>query len=277
MQSQWFGLHTREFATVRCAEVVDDTRNNEQVGTLRESKESGAAAGNYEGAQKAKMDLKDFYDNECASLTRKVRHQYAEQLEDFEIQHIGKLANFNADCERRVQEYDAEGDKRLESFVEALADRKDKHMKQLEEVTEPKQPRWSPELQRLRKIHDALMNQTEYTQAHMRKQKMDELENAEKDQWKKIRDRKIAVLGEHFARKQQVETDNLKKRIAVGREELVKKQSKQLEQLQQTYQNIKRGILSNTKTAIHRAKTETSKAANGRNRCGTNTSVGLRP
>merc|ERR1739847_204183 len=117
------------------------------------------------------------------------------------------------------------------------------HMVKLRAETEPRYPRWSPEALRLRKTQELLVKQREYSQAHMRKQKAEELEELERAQWEQKREKKIKVLEEQFLAKQSHEFANAKKKIATARQELLTKQKREHGKLQFHYNNHKSQVL----------------------------------
>merc|ERR1712232_952991 len=98
--------------------------------------------------------------------------------------------------------------------------------------TEPRNPRWSPELLRLRKVQDILVKQCEYTQAHLRQQKIADMERQEKRKWEKARTKKIKALEATFLQNQRTTFNCAKEKVATARRDMVKKNQRGREQLQ---------------------------------------------
>lgn len=276
-QTQWHGLKKKEFEAVRCATVVGDLKEDQEVVSLHERKANSAASGNYLDAHAAKMSLKAHFEKECVKRKSNLIVHYKEDLENLDIQQLGILANFNADAERQLQEYDARAEESLKHFADVQKEAHAKYMEKIQAETLPLKPRWSPEVLKLRKVQGMLLKQCEYTQAHMRRVKADELEAAEKGQWEKQRNRKIKVFEEHFLEKQRDSLTNAKKKIASARQELINKQKRELERLHTYGNNHKTKVKSNHKVAVTRAGSETSNIAYARQLCGYCTSSGLRP
>jgi len=261
---QWHGLKGHEFEKSKCDMVVADVREEPHVQGLEERRTGAAASGDYLDAQRAKVDLKNYYSEECKKRAEKLNQQYEEDLERHEMEFTGKLTNFNADCERAIQEFDAQAEETLKTLGEKQEERHAEHMVKLRAETEPRYPRWSPEALRLRKTQELLVKQREYSQAHMRKQKAEELEELERAQWEQKREKKIKVLEEQFLAKQRHEFANAKKKIATARQELLTKQKREHAKLQFHYNNHKSQVLCNQKVAIRTAQKDTARVACGR-------------
>jgi len=261
---QWHGLKGHEFEQSKCCMVFADVQEDPHVQGLVEKRTAGADSGDYLDAQRAKVDLKNFYSNECKKRTETLNKQYEEDLERHEVEFTGKMTTFNADCERAIQELDAHAQETLKSLGEKQAERHAEHMVNLRAETEPRHVRWSPEALRLRKTQDLLVKQREYSQAHMRKQEAEKLEEIEKGEWEQIRDKKIKVLEEQFLAKQRQEFANAKKKVASARQELLTKQKREHAKLQFHYNNHKSQVACNQKMAIRRAQNDSGRVACGR-------------
>jgi len=276
-QTQWHGLHKKEYQAVRCCTVVGDLKADGDVASLQEKRLNGASSGEYLNAHSAKMGLKKRFEEECLQQKKNLETRYKEEYDAFDMDQLGAFTHFNADSERQLQEYDARAQESMSKFTEQQKESHAKYMEKLQAETLPKRPRWSPELLRLRKVESLLVKQCEYTQAHMRKKKVDELEANEKAHWEKERNRKIKALETHFLQKQADEMTNVKKKIATARQELVTKQNKELDRLHFYKSNHEAKLASNRKVAVKRALTETDRVAYARQLCGFNSSAGLRP
>lgn len=272
-----WGLKKQEFAAVRCTAVVGDSLEQPDVVALQERKMAAAQSGSYLEAQKAKMELKAHYETENRNKTKALEAKYKEDFETFDMHQLGTFANYNADKERHLQEYDAKAAEAITGFSDRQKEAHTKYMEKLQAETLPLKPRWSPELLRLRKVEGLLCKQTEYTQANFRKSKASDLEKMEQGQWEAVRNRKIKTLEEQFVQKQKEAMDNAKKKIASARDELETKNKRELERMHQFKKGHELKITSNRKAALNKSQSEIGRVSFARQLCGTATAAGLRP
>lgn len=223
------------------------------------------------------MTLKSRYEKECKTQKKHIEARYKSEHDNFDMIALGAFANFNADADRQMQEYNARAQESMKTFTEHQKEAHARYIEKLNAETLPRKPRWSPELLRLRRVESLLVKQCEYTQAHMRKRKAEELEAKERMLWEKERNRKIKVMEIHFLKKQEEEMINVKKKIAAARQELLRKQNSERARLQRYKTNHIAKIASNRKAAVRRVHSEIDRVAFARQLCGFCSSAGLRP
>ena len=203
---------------------------------LEEHRKNCEQQGRYEEAEVAK---KRFDELKCHESNRRRETMKAWQVKErlgVEEAHMLEYQQFNSQWEQKCQEYEAQSQNQINTM-------KGRHLDELKEfqqklLEKQLKPKFSPVLLNYRKIEEHLARSKNYSEAHKVKEKADNLEATELEQWNKMKQKEMFQHEGKFKASKRQELAALQKRIKVGREEQSKKRQIELERLMQRYRNV---------------------------------------
>ena len=206
-----------------------------------------------------KQQLKLQQDNEIH-----MRHQ--QDLEELEQAHIEEFNNFNADWDKRMNEFQVHS----AQLVQTLEGKHEQELQEehekliasfgMQEQMDSSQPmvpvgfKRSPELLNLISTQKSLAKQKEYKDAHKIQIKAQELERKEIQKHVQEAEAKMRKFEQKLIKKQELEMESLRKRIIAGENEQKKQRALDLERMFQRYQNVKKELENNHKKELNSFK-----------------------
>jgi len=235
-------------------EAVESPRTDEEcVAVLEQHRLDCENEGKYGDAENARLRIQSLCSAEQDHRREQLRTQQFSERMAMEEAHMKELEDFNYTWDvQKKQEFDAHAQQLPAMLGERNHAEHFAFVEKLRAETEPRTPRWSAGLLRLRKVHQTLGKQKNYPEAGAVKEEADALEAKEHLVWQRTRDKKIAVFEEQFLHKQRMEMCGLNKRIESGRTEQAQARKTELNRILQRYINVKMQLESQQKTIMVR-------------------------
>jgi len=209
--------------------------------------------GKYGDAENARLRIQSLCTAEQDNRREILRTKQLSERMAMEEAHMKELGDFNYTWDvKKNQEFDAHA----QQLQVLLAERNEaEHVAFVEKLrveTEPRNPRWSGDYLRLRKVQQTLGKQKKYPEAAEVKEEADKLERKEHLVWQSTRDKKITVCEEQYLQRQRMEMCGLIKRIESGRNEQTQARKTELNRILQRYINVKTQLESQQRTIMSR-------------------------
>lgn len=167
-------------------------------------------------------------------------NQHREEVLNISEAHMHEMQDFEKSWDERHDEYE----RHAQNLMDVLAGRHQSELevmiKKLEATVTPVSPKWSRDLLNLRKIQETLAKQKKYKEASEAQREASALEAKELALWEATRNAKIKKLMAQQEKKNELEMEGLRKRIASGREEQRHAMATEKNRLIQRYMNTKR-------------------------------------
>lgn len=219
--------------------------------------------GNYEDADAHRERAEFLRDHEDNRRRQQLENQHRTEVLNINEAHMKELMDFEKSWDEKHDEFEQHG----QSLLDTLAGRHQTELeattRKLERTVQPISPKWSRDLLNLRKIQESLAKQKKYKEATEAQKEAAEMEERELQHWEATRNEKIRKLVAQQEKKNSMEMEGLRKRIASGREEQRQAMAAEKNRLIQRYLNTKRQHANQHKLVSHRAERYGSLAQGG--------------
>jgi len=219
------------------AEDGQSSAIQEFVEILEEHRKNCEQQGKYVEAEIAKNRLIELRAHEDSRQREFMKARHISEKLGVEEAHMLEFRQFNAQWDKKLQEYDGNA----QGLLDAMKERHAKELQEFQAKTLGKQqfPKFSPALLNCRRIEEHLVKAGDYNEAHKVKMKADAMEKIELQKWEAKHQHEMTRAEAQFKTAKRQEVAALQKRIQAGKEEQKKQRRIALERLLQRYNNIK--------------------------------------
>jgi hypothetical protein len=190
----------------------------EAIELLRQHQQKCEDEGRYVEAEMAMNRIKELKKQLDEQNKEDLDSRHQNDLIELEETHISDFNDFNAEWDKRMNEFQQHSAQLIEALDEKHEQQYQESRKELEE-TMPGTFKASPQLITLKTTQKNLAKQKEYQQAHQIQIKANKLEAQEQDKYFKERELKIEAHLRKLVKQQEMEMESLRKRIIAGENE----------------------------------------------------------
>jgi len=221
-------------------EMAEEIAVNDFVKVLDEHRKACEETGKYIEADVALHRVNELRIHEENRQRQALRSRQIAERVKVEEAHMMEFQQFNAEWDRRMEEYDVKAIELEEAMKQRHAD--DLNEFRRKAAAAALRPKFGPELLNLRKIQATLAKQKEYAEAHKVKLKADALEARELNKLNLQHQGRLGASEDKQMYKQAQELEALRQRVVAGREEHKRQRQADLQRILQRYQNVKNAL-----------------------------------
>lgn len=233
----------------------------ESVEGIKQHRENCIKAGRYEEAEEAQTRMHQLRELQSSRQQETLQAQHLAERISVEEIHLRELNEFNGFWDKKTVELEQRSQAMKTSLEEKHEQERAQYVEKLRRDLSSKQPHFSCETLKARKLEEALVKVKKFAEAGKAKLQADQMEAKEIEEFESKRELKLAALEEKFVQKQRLEMTGLAKRLETWKAEQILARKAEFRQLVQRGHNMKKQLENQHKILQKRSAMRTRPVA----------------